>query len=94
MVQRYDVMPQNDVVIFASSQLWRHGFRAVFITVSRPQKMILFLLCGYLSKVKTFADCLNIPCEVYSGLILEYSLSHDFPFHKAIYKFSNVTHVT
>ena len=39
MVQRYDVMPQNDVVIFAPSQLGRHGFRAVFITVSRPQKV-------------------------------------------------------
>ena len=33
------------------------------------KKLILFLLCGYLSKVKTFADCLNVPCEVYRGLI-------------------------
>ena len=40
------------------------------------KKLILFLLCSYLSKVKTFADCLNVPCDVYRGLILEYSLSH------------------
>ena len=66
---------------------WRRDFRAFptmtswfscrfYYSFSSWKRLILFLLCGYLSKVKTFADCLNVPCEVYRGLILEYSLSH------------------